>query len=430
MWSVFLLAFKGMARVLLVCGAGVYLQKTGILTSSVRKAISKMVVNLLLPCLLFTRIVNTMDVDQLSVLLWLSLANLTYVTLGAMIGTVAVCVTRPARGLRNILAAAPALGHANSIPLLLVPHLCSMYSEKFGPDDHVTAEAYIGLYLITHTFTCWGIGLNVIRKPKESTEHHPEARSSKDSPPVVIGKVNGDSNASSAEAACNKDVADDVISPEQISLDDLVSCASETWSEAVSSMETGAPPPKPKRRRSSCRPPSCSHMVPEWLNRPMVACILALIVGLAPPLKASFVEEQGYLNVPFAAMQKLASAAPVIGLLGVGASFVGDGLPPISVIGYRPLAGLFIGRLLVLPALALLLWAALRRMQTPTFPQDPVFMAVVSIESCMPCAFNIVTMCTLQGIGERELSGALFYQYLVAMLTITGWTAVILQYVI
>jgi len=162
----------------------------------------------------------------------------------------------------------------------------------------------------------------------------------------------------------------------------------------------------------------------------MVACLLAVAVGLAAPLRATLLESGSAFNVPFAAMQKLGSAAPVLALIGVGASFVSDGIPTPSVIGYGPLLGLILARLVALPACAISIWVLLRQSLPGLFPADPVFLLVACLECCMPSAFNIVTMCTLQGVGEKEISGALFFQNLAAVPILTAWVAVILKFVV
>lgn len=365
-----------------------------------------------------------MNLSQLRVLIWLGLANLSFVSFGGIIGIFTTFVTRPPRAIRNILAVAPAIGHANSIPLMLAPHICSLYSSKFSTKDAETAEAYIGLYLIMHTFTLWGIGLNVIRKPNVILAVAGQGNNSV--APDAVGKPNTSTRDDAAQSVDETDA----ISLDQISLDEIASASVEMWAEAVSSMETGAPPPKPQRKRPGCSPLSIYRFVPEWFNKPMAACLLAVAIGMVPPLQALLVEDDGALNVPFAAMQRIGSATPVLALLGNGAAFVADGLPTISLVGYRPLAGLIIGRLLLLPACALLFWMCLRRSMSSLFPQDPVFMLIVGIECSMPSAFNIITMCTLQGVGEREMSGALFYQYLVALFTMTSWVTVVLLFVV
>jgi len=216
---------------------------------------------------------------------------------------------------------------------------------------------------------------------------------------------------------------------------------SQAWAEAVVGVENGAPRPEvPKLRgHSSLRDRLCHGAAsmpvllhrywPEWLNRPMVSCLLAVAVGLVPLAKALLVDA-GPLSVPFAAATKLGSITATLALLGVGASFVADGFPTLSIIGYGPLFGVIFVRLVALPAVAIFLWVTLRASLPSLFPSDPVFMLLVCIECCMPSAFNIVTMCTLQGVGEKQMAGALFFQNLTAMVTVTVWVAVVLKFVI
>ena len=71
--------------------------------------------------------------------------------------------------------ATPAIGHANSIPFMLVGLIVAQ-DPVFSPDDVNTAQGYVALYLIMHSVTLWGVGMNVISKEKDedlSTEAPP-----------------------------------------------------------------------------------------------------------------------------------------------------------------------------------------------------------------------------------------------------------------
>jgi len=315
-----------------------------------------------------------------------------------------------------------------------------------------------------HTFSMWGVGLNVIRKPQPAAAPAEPKLQAHEVAAQAIGAGDTDSTTASDEEERPE------LSPEDIEIGDLGAEQSATqaveksvfverdllaeaaaeqvaretsqaWAEAVVGVENGAPRPEvPKlRRRSSLRDRICHGAAsmpvlmqqywPEWLNRPMVACLLAVAVGLVPPAKALLVGT-GPLSVPFAAATKLGSITATLALLGVGASFVADGFPTLSVIGYGPLFGVIFARLVALPACAIAVWVTLRASLPSVFPSDPVFMLLVCMESCMPSAFNIVTMCTLQGVGEKQMAGALFFQNLTAMLTVTVWVAIILKLVI
>ena len=74
-------SLKAVSKIVLICAGGAYLEKTGVLHKEMRKGVSEAFVKLLLPCLLFTRILPTMSVETLPKLGWLAMANLLYVSL-------------------------------------------------------------------------------------------------------------------------------------------------------------------------------------------------------------------------------------------------------------------------------------------------------------------------------------------------------------
>mmetsp|Transcript_52434 Transcript_52434/g.105291 ORF Transcript_52434/g.105291 Transcript_52434/m.105291 type:complete len:189 (-) Transcript_52434:114-680(-) len=187
--------------------------------------------------------------------------------------------------------------------------------------------------------------------------------------------------------------------------------------------------PSPAERRLLCRPDALSRLAPKWLNRPVLTALLASLLGLSPGVKSLLVPPTSGVHFVFGAMEKLGEAGSVVALLGVGALFTADGVPKPSAIGYRPLVGVLFSRLVVLPMCCLPTWMLLRRV-LPFFPDDRVFMLVLCIESCTPSAYNLVTICVLQGRNATDLAAVLFYQHMVAVFTLTAWVSVILFYVI
>merc|ERR1712100_287425 len=107
--------------------------------------------------------------------------------------------------------------------------------------------------------------------------------------------------------------------------------------------------------------------------------------------------------------------------------FGAEGVPMPSTIGAGPLVSVLVGRLMVLPLIAISFWMLMRR-SISFFPQDPVFMLVICVEACTLSAYNLVTMCVLQGHGAKELSAALFYQSILAIFTMTAWVTLIILF--
>jgi len=407
-------SLKAVSKIVLICAGGAYLEKTGVLHKEMRKGVSEAFVKLLLPCLLFTRILPTMSVETLPKLGWLAMANLLYVSLGLCIGCVSLLLTKPPRGLRRVLMATPAIGHANSIPFMLVS-LIIAEDPAFNPDDTNTAQGYVGLYLVMHSITLWGVGMNVIKKEKED-EPSLAHETTETQTPQTLGRPASISAPSQSTGGLNMSEARE-----------------DRWSHSISGLELGSPVtaggPNTKNQHFSCDPRPLQRFVPKWVNRPMATAVLTALIGLIPGVEELLVPDSGPLNFLFGAMSTLGSAGPAVSLLAVGANFVADGFPRPSVIGYAPMLALIVGRLLILPGCCIALWVALRH-YAPFFPSDPLLMLVMCIECCTPTAYNLVTVCILNGVGARELTAGLFYQNIVAIFALTAWTTVIVSFVI
>eukprot|EP00929_Paragymnodinium_shiwhaense_P094189 TRINITY_DN5462_c0_g1_i1.p1 TRINITY_DN5462_c0_g1~~TRINITY_DN5462_c0_g1_i1.p1 ORF type:complete len:407 (+),score=41.74 TRINITY_DN5462_c0_g1_i1:76-1296(+) len=399
--EVLILTSKATLKVVLICGAGAYLEKSKIFNKEVRKAVSEAVVNLLLPCFLFCRILKTMELDTLPNVLWLSLANLLYVSFGLLIGLGLNYMTQPARGMRSVLALVPAIGHANAIPFMLVSLICSD-ANGYNHEDRNRAEGYIGMYLITHSITLWGVGMNVISKSNSKA-------------PLQNGAANG----APAAAVVGQPAEDTTPSASSPAAGDGAAEAEEEWAASVERLEIAVPPDAPpvKRRRKTCDPRSAlSRCWPKWLNRPTCSAVLAALLAFVPGVRETLVYADGSLRFLYDGVERVGDAGPVLSLLAVGALFVSEGTPMPSAIGFKPLLGVLAGRLIILPACALPFWMFMRR-QVSFFPKDDVFLLVICLEACTPSAYNLVTMCVLQGHGSRELSAALFYYSLPSYLT-------------
>merc|ERR1712032_252830 len=161
-----------------------------------------------------------------------------------------------------------------------------------------------------------------------------------------------------------------------------------------------------------------------WLNRPVVTALTAACLGLFPVFKWHLASAEGSMNFAFGAMEKIGQAGPAISLMAVGGLFVEDTVPMPSAIGYRLFFGAIVSRLVILPLCCVPFWLFLRRWCS-FFPDDRAFLLVLCLEGCTPSAYNLVTMCVLQGRSSNKIAATLFYQNLAAMLTLTAWATFI-----
>lgn len=143
----------------MVCVAGVWLVRKGIMTLDLRRGLSQVVTVLLVPCLLLAKIGGGVDVSVLRQLLVLPGMALVYVGLGWGIGGLLVLMMRPPPEHRRLVLACCGFGNSGYIPYPLVVAIAGT-APLFAndPDAGSRGVVYISLYLVAMSPCLWGIG--------------------------------------------------------------------------------------------------------------------------------------------------------------------------------------------------------------------------------------------------------------------------------
>ncbi len=159
MLAIFSTSFFCVLQVCLVCVAGVWLVRKGILTAELRRGLSQVVTVLLVPCLLLAKIGSGVDVAALRQLLVLPGTALVYIALGWAIGALLVLIMRPPVEHRRLVLACCGFGNSGYIPYPLVVAIAGT-APLFAndPDAGSRGVVYISLYLVVMSPCLWGIG--------------------------------------------------------------------------------------------------------------------------------------------------------------------------------------------------------------------------------------------------------------------------------
>jgi predicted permease len=159
MLTVLSVSFMAVLRVVLVCLAGTWLARRGVLDREFCRALSRLVLHLMLPCLLISKLSQSASGSNLAQWALLPLSALLYVALGFGVGFVVVRLVRPTPELRRIATASIAFGNSGYIPYPLVTALAAtapVFAADTGAGDR--GIAYISLYLLCMSPCLWGIG--------------------------------------------------------------------------------------------------------------------------------------------------------------------------------------------------------------------------------------------------------------------------------
>lgn len=159
MLTVLSASFVAVLRIVLVCLAGTWLARRGILDRAFCRALSRLILHLMLPCLLISKLSQSASGSNLAQWAILPLSALLYVAIGFGVGAVLVRVLRPPDELKRIATAAVAFGNSGYIPYPLVTALAAtapLFAGDAGAGDR--GVAYVSVYLLCMSPCLWGIG--------------------------------------------------------------------------------------------------------------------------------------------------------------------------------------------------------------------------------------------------------------------------------
>ncbi|NLF19256.1 MAG: hypothetical protein GX595_18670 [Lentisphaerae bacterium] len=152
-------SFLAVLRIVLICLAGTWLVRRGIIDRAFCRSLSRLILHLMLPCLLIAKLSASAEWSNLVRWALLPISALLYVAFGFGVGALVVWVTRPPPSLRRLVTAASAFGNSGYIPYPLVTALAATAPWLAGdPGAGDRGVAYISVYLLCMSPCLWGIG--------------------------------------------------------------------------------------------------------------------------------------------------------------------------------------------------------------------------------------------------------------------------------
>ena len=143
---------------LLAAGCGVLLVRKNILQAQALTDLSRIMVTLILPCLLFSKIIAAVSIDSFRQLWIFPAYGVFFVFTGLAVGWLVARLARQPELTRESMAAM-AFGNSGYIPLAVVAAITfqnpDMFGSKAAADQGVT---FISLYLVTFSPLMWLIG--------------------------------------------------------------------------------------------------------------------------------------------------------------------------------------------------------------------------------------------------------------------------------
>lgn len=161
--SLFNYSAQAVAAVMLVALVGVILVRLRVMEKKDFKPLGQLVFYAALPCLLFTQVAATIDLDTLARLWILPVSCFLFIGGGMLIGILLVKVVKPAEDMKRGVIAACAFSNAGYLPIPLIAAVTSIFPVfRDTENSGALGIAYISAFLIFYSPLTWTVGFSLI----------------------------------------------------------------------------------------------------------------------------------------------------------------------------------------------------------------------------------------------------------------------------
>lgn len=446
------LTLEAVLQTVIVCLFGFVAATTGLLSPEGQKQLSKLNVQIFTPCLVFAKLGSSLSLQALVdiAVIPVFFVITTAVSLGvARLTSLLLRLNTPES---NFVTAMSVFGNSNSLPVSLTVALAYTLPDLTWPDlpndnkDDVASRGILYLLIFQQLgqILRWSWGYNTLLAKPDLCSHH-EA--------LENGSGVNDGDIESHPAAANEADTDDpsqtLLSgnrvPEYVresseesseephllststrsssskSLSKIVCriCASSAQSIASSPVDGSAGLSGWQRTGNWLKSAYAKFM--SFMNPPLWAMFVAILVAAFPKVQAELFRNGGFVeNTVGSAVKQLGNLAIPLILVVLGSNLApNDEVPPPSK-NYKKIVFASLLSRMVLPAAILLPLIALSvKYIKISILDDPIFLLVAFILTVAPPAIQLSQICQLNQVFEREMSGVLFWGYVILTLPST-----------
>jgi predicted permease len=389
-------------KILVLCSFGYALasNKINILPAASRKLLSKLVFALFLPCLIFTQLGKAATVQAILEWWFIPVNVVLGAVLGCTLGYFVALLVRPPPQYFNFTVVMIGIGNIGNMPLVIIASICHDDTNPFNLDPTVcntNGIAYISFgqwvgAVIVYTFV-----YHMLAPP-------PPVPDFDEKKPLVI-------------------TVEDVVEETRVE-----SLPQMTFDDSDDSLEAPLLHPRPttpsalvKVRRKVLHVHTMltnSSLLKNVFQPPVVASLLALVIGCVPTLKGLIFEDHSFFFFLSDSLSLLGGAMVPCIMLVLGGNLIGGAGD--SELGFRTTVAIVFTRLLLVPPLGLAVVQSANKLGF--LPEgDKLFQFVLLMQHSMPTSILAGAVASLRGHGAKEASAILFYEHILAVFSIAAW---------
>ncbi|KAK8307663.1 hypothetical protein V6Z11_D02G001700 [Gossypium hirsutum] len=380
------IAVLPVAKVFTLCFLGFLMASkyVDIFPANGRKLLNGLVFTLLLPCLIFSQLGQAITLHKMLQWWFIPVNVFLGAVSGSIIGYVVVTLVKPPYPYFKFSIIQIAIGNIGNVPLVLIAALCRDTSNPFGDTETCSTQgtAYISFGQWVGAIILYTYVFHMLAPPPEGTFDNEDGNV-----PLKIPQKDG--------------------SPENVPL----------LEQEASSMDSNNS--NKGKMKSFLLFVYEKLKLKQILQPPIIASILAMVIGAVPVLKKIIFTRDAPLYFFTDSCIILGKAMIPCILLALGGNLVDGPGPGSSRIGVRTLVAIIIGRLILVPPAGLgIVTLADKLGFLPA--DDKMFRFVLLLQHSMPTSVLSGAVANLRGYG-KEAAASLFWVHIFAVFSMAGW---------
>ncbi|KAK8573130.1 hypothetical protein V6N13_099945 [Hibiscus sabdariffa] len=344
----------------------------------------QLVFSLLLPCLIFSQLGQAITLQKMLQWWFIPVNVILGAISGSIIGYVVVILVKPPYPYFRFSVIQIAIGNIGNVPLVLIAALCRDTSNPFGDTETCSTQgtAYISYGQWVGAIILYTYVFHMLSPPPEGTfdledGNLPLKIPQKDAYPENVPLLEQEDSQTDSDNSMKGKISSFLV----LVYDKL--------------------------------------QLKQILQPPIVASILAMVIGTVPVLKKLIFTRDAPLYFFTDSCIILGKAMIPCILLALGGNLVDGPGPGSSRIGVRTLVAIIIGRLILVPPVGLGIVTLADKLGF--LPDgDKMFRFVLLLQHSMPTSVLSGAVATLRGYG-KEAAAALFWVHIFAVFTMAGW---------
>ncbi|CAK44016.1 uncharacterized protein An01g11100 [Aspergillus niger] len=402
-----LLVFEAVLEVICVSLPGYFAAKQGMFDADAQKLVANLNVTLFTPCLIFTKLGSQLTAEKLTDLAIIPAIFVIQTLVSYSCAFVVSRCLRLKKRPSNFVAAMAVFGNSNSLPISLVMSLSQTLKGLHWSrvpndnDDEVAARGILYLLIFQQLgqLVRWSWGYHVLLAPRE--RYLEEAEADPDTTRIGQGQERYTDN------------------PEQIDPDEPLV---RTRSFDEQTQASGA-----SQEDSDAWIRRFFHGLWEFMNPPLWAMLVSIVVASVPSLQNLFFDEGTFVSnsVTRAINQNGQVAVPLI-LVVLGANLERNTLPKEALEDMehpkeekKLIVASLVARMLLPTIIMAPILALLAKYVPVSILDDPIFIIVCFLLTGAPSALQLAQICQINNVYVSAMSKLLFQSYVVWILPST-----------